>query len=111
MTPPPNPERVVFDALRPFMFPAQATHEAHVAVTALRAAGLLKAPPACGCGPQATSEPQRSDNRDAERAICGAPKPLSRAEWAALDELEGDLKNLTEAERLAQGSDETEGAE
>lgn len=46
-----NPEQVVFDAFRPYMFPSQASHQAHVAVTALRAAGLLKEPQACGCGP------------------------------------------------------------
>jgi hypothetical protein len=47
----PNPEQILFDAFRPHMFPAQAAHEAHVGITALRAAGMLKEPTACECGP------------------------------------------------------------
>jgi hypothetical protein len=64
-----NPERVVFDAFRPYMFPAAAAHEAHVAVTALRAAGLLKEPQACGCGP---TEDEKAFAETGER-LAGMP--------------------------------------
>jgi hypothetical protein len=78
-----GPDMVAWGALREQQYsPREAARAADIVVQALRKKGLLKEPQACAC-----PEPERFDMEDAERAICGAPKPLSKEEWSALDQI------------------------